>query len=69
MVGVVAAVAVDPLIDAHHVLNISDLTNNGVRFITCHSITSMDDFEYTHHDETHNVVKMYNDRYQIATQK
>ena len=69
MAVAVAAVAVGPLIAMRHVLNISGLAANVDRFITCHSLTSMDNFEYMHHDETHQVVKMYHDSYHLPAQK
>ena len=69
MAATVTAMVVDPLIAVHHVLNFSGLAANVDRFITCHSLTSIDDFEYMHHDEMSQVVKMYNDRYRQAAQK
>ena len=49
----VAPAAVDTLIAMRHVQNISGLANNVDRFITYHSLTSMNDSEYMHHDEMH----------------
>ena len=69
MAAAVAPAAVDPLITIRHVLNISGLANSVDRFITWHSLTIIDDFEYMHHNKTHHVVKMYNDRYQDARHK
>ena len=61
--------AADPLIEVRQVLDICGLAPNVDRFITCHSLTSMDDFEYMNHDETHHVVKMFNDRARDARHK
>ena len=69
MVATVVAATVDPLIVMRHLLNTLGLPGNVDRFIICHGLTSMDDFEYIHHNRTHQVVKMDNDRYQVATQK
>ena len=66
--AVVAAVA-DPLIKVRQVLTICGLATNVDRFIACHSLTSMDDFEYMNHDETHHVVKIFNDRARDARYK
>ena len=52
----VVAAAADPLIEVHQVLTICGLGTNVDMFIACHSLTSMDDFEYMNHDETHHVV-------------
>ena len=66
----VADMVVDPLITVHQVLHISGLAGNIDMYITCHSLTIMDNFEYMHHDKTHQVVKMYNDNmYRLAAQK
>ena len=69
MAAAVAPAAVDLLIAVHHILHITGLAANVDRYMTCYSLTSMDDFEYMHHDETPQVVKMYNDRYCLAAQK
>ena len=42
----VVAAAADPLIKVRQVLTICGLGTNVDRFIACHSLTSMDDFEY-----------------------
>ena len=69
MAAAVAAMTGDPLIAMHHVLKKSGLAANVDRFITCHSLTSMDGLEYMHHDKTNKIVEMYNDRYRLAAQK
>ena len=68
-VAAVVGAVVDPLIDVRQVLTICGLGTNVDRFVTCHSLTSMDDFEYMNHDETHHVVKMYNERCRDARHK
>ena len=54
-------VAPDPLDDVQTILGICGLALNIGRFITCHGITSMDNFEFIKHTETELVVKMRND--------
>ena len=62
-------VGTHPLDDVRTILGICGLAPNIGRFITCHGITSMDDFEFIEHTETESVVKMHNDRYRTPIQK
>ena len=67
--AVPAIAALNPLDDVRLVLGVCGLAPNIDRFIRCHGISSMDDFEYMEHDEVESVVKMHNDRYRTADQK
>ena len=64
-----AVPAPDPLDDVRAVLLVFGLAPNIDRFITCHGLASMDDFEFIEHNETESVVKMHNDRYRTTAQK
>ena len=64
-----AAAAPGPLADVRICLGICGLGANVDRFITCHALTSMDDFEFMEPDDVGDITKMYNDRHRNAAQK
>ena len=64
-----AIIAPNPLTPVRVILDVCGLAPNIDRFILCHGITSMDDFEFMEPDETEFIVKMHNERYQTAAQK
>ena len=68
-VALSVAIAPNPLDDVRTVLTVRGLAPNIDRFVTCHGISSLDDFEFIDHTETELVVKMHNDRYHTAAQK
>lgn len=64
-----AIIAPGPLIPVRLILGVCGLAPNIDRFILCHGITNMDDFEFMEPDETESIVKMHNERYRTAAQK
>ena len=63
-----AAEAPEPMTEVRSVLDTCGLGTNRNRFITCHDITSLTDFEIWEPDDAKTVIKMYNDRYGTGNQ-
>ena len=64
-----AAAAPGLLVDVRLYLGICGLGANTNRFIACHVITSMDDFEFMEPDDVGDITKIYNEQHRNIAQK